>query len=444
MSPNRDILKIIVLDDDPTGIQTVSGCLLLASWDAENIRDALCDKVDFFFILTNTRALTFEEAARRTADIMKTVLAANESLGFRMLFISRSDSTLRSHFPLEVGVMKRACELQTNVLIDGIFVAPQLFEAGRITSGNIQYVVQNGVRTPVANTEFARDSVFGYENSDLRKYIEEKSGGNIPAADVKSVTLYDLRHLSQNELTNQLLLINRGVYVIVNSEGYTDIDRFTEAFERVVRGGKRFLLHGSASVVKSLTGIPDKELLQRSDMITSTAPGVIIAGSFVSKTTNQLRQLLEDENTVGIEVDVMKIPGETEELIEDVTSQIEQTIAKKKTPVMFTSRTERTFASPEERLAFGREVSGVLVAVVQKITGKIGYLIVKGGITAADILTKGLNVDRVRVKGQILPGVPVVQTPFSCRFPTIPYVIFPGNVGKESALLDAFHILSDA
>ena len=37
--------RIVVLDDDPTGIQTVHGCLLITQWDEESVRHAFDDDV---------------------------------------------------------------------------------------------------------------------------------------------------------------------------------------------------------------------------------------------------------------------------------------------------------------------------------------------------------------------------------------------------------------
>jgi hypothetical protein len=58
-----DRSKIIVLDDDPTGSQTVHSCLLLTKWDVETLKIGLMDEVAIFFILTNTRALPAKQAA---------------------------------------------------------------------------------------------------------------------------------------------------------------------------------------------------------------------------------------------------------------------------------------------------------------------------------------------------------------------------------------------
>ena len=71
-----ELTRMVVLDDDPTGIQTVHGCLLITQWDEPSVREAFADKQPFFYILTNTRALTRDEAARVTREAMEAFLAA--------------------------------------------------------------------------------------------------------------------------------------------------------------------------------------------------------------------------------------------------------------------------------------------------------------------------------------------------------------------------------
>ena len=63
------------------------------------------------------------------------------------------------------------------------------------------------------------------------------------------------------------------------------------------------------------------------------------------------------------------------------------------------------------------------------------FVVAKGGITSSDVGTKALRVRKARVMGQIRPGIPVWQTGPESKFPGLPYVIFPGNVGAEDDLL---------
>ncbi len=110
--------------------------------------------------------------------------------------------------------------------------------------------------------------------------------------------------------------------------------------------------------------------------------------------------------------------------------------------MVFTSRAERQFASTAERLTFGEAVSGTLMDVVRRLPPTLGFLISKGGITSNDVLSTGLALTASRVLGQILPGVTVVQTPADHRLPQLPVVIFPGNVGGDDALAEAYRRLA--
>ena len=92
--------KMVVFDDDPTGIQTVHGCLLLTQWDDETLEKAFTDDVPFFYILTNTRAMTASDACQRMRDAVESVLRVNARHGYRLICVSRSDSCLRGHFLL--------------------------------------------------------------------------------------------------------------------------------------------------------------------------------------------------------------------------------------------------------------------------------------------------------------------------------------------------------
>ena len=48
---------------------------------------------------------------------------------------------------------------------------------------------------------------------------------------------------------------------------------------------------------------------------------------------------------------------------------------------------------------------------------------------------------KANVLGQICPGIPVWQTDPGSKFPGIPYVIFPGNVGGAETLRQAVETL---
>ena len=435
--------KIIVLDDDPTGSQTVHGCLLLTRWDAPTLHEAIADASPLFFVLTNTRGMSADRAAAVTRDVCHSLRAVLDELAHagrpvNPILVSRSDSTLRGHYPVETDVMA-----ETLGPFDAHFMAPAFFEGGRITRGSVHHLVIDGRPVPVHETEFARDSVFGYRHSYLPDYVEEKTRGRIRAEQVQRFLLADVRGNS----LDRLRALRGNVCCVVDAELQSDLDNFAEQLREAACEGKRFLFRSGASLLTALARLPPQPVPAESmhDYVRGRRAGAVVAGSHVKKTTQQLERLLAMPGTVAVEVDVDRIAPHREALLAEVTARCDLAHAAGRTPVVFTSRVERQFPDQTTRLAFGEAVSAFLMDVVRSLPPTLGFLISKGGITSNDVLSDGLALRASRVLGQILPGCSVVRCPADHpRFPLLPVVIFPGNVGDESALALAYARLSGA
>jgi uncharacterized protein YgbK (DUF1537 family) len=432
--------KIIVLDDDPTGSQTVHSCLLLMRWDVETLRLGLKDDAPIFFILTNTRSLTPEAAASVTREVchnLKIALAAEQITDF--LVVSRSDSTLRGHYPIETDVI--AEELGP---FDAHFLVPAFFEGGRITRDSIHYLIIDGVPTPVHETEFARDSVFGYNYSYLPKYVEEKTKGRIKEDTVTRFLLDDIR---QGGL-KRLLELQDNQCGVVDGEHQDDLNTFAVDVLTAASQGKRFLFRSAASILTALAALPAQPIAAENmaAYVRDSKPGAVIVGSHVKKTTQQLESLLQVAGTVGIEVNVGRLLDdgvhESVTLLTEILEKVQEVHNAGKTPVVYTSRQELTFKDVKTRLDFGNTVSGLLMDIVQGLPSDIGFLISKGGITSNDVLSTGLALTSARLLGQILAGCSMVITPSDHPlFPDLPVVLFPGNVGNADALATVYQRL---
>ncbi|PPJ63780.1 four-carbon acid sugar kinase family protein [Cuspidothrix issatschenkoi] len=432
--------KIIVLDDDPTGSQTVHSCLLLMRWDVETLRLGLKDDAPIFFILTNTRSLTPEAAASVTREVchnLKIALAAEQITDF--LVVSRSDSTLRGHYPIETDVI--AEELGP---FDAHFLVPAFFEGGRITRDSIHYLIIDGVPTPVHETEFARDSVFSYNYSYLPKYVEEKTKGRIKEDTVSRFLLDDIRQGS----LKQLLELQDNQCGVVDGEHQDDLNTFAVDVLTAANQGKRFLFRSAASILTALAALPAQPIAAENmaAYVRDGKPGAVIVGSHVKKTTQQLESLLQVAGTVGIEVNVGRLLDdgvhESVTLLTEILEKVQEVHNAGKTPVVYTSRQELTFPDIKTRLDFGNTVSGLLMDIVQGLPSDIGFLISKGGITSNDVLSTGLALTSARLLGQILAGCSMVITPSDHPlFPDLPVVLFPGNVGNADALATVYQRL---
>jgi len=433
--------KIIVLDDDPTGSQTVHSCLLLTRWDVDTLRLGLTDDSPIFFVLTNTRALTPEEAAKVTQEVchnLKIALEAEKIADF--LVVSRSDSTLRGHYPVETDVI--AEELGP---FDAHFLVPAFFEGGRFTINSVHYLIVKGVPTPVHQTEFAKDSVFAYYHSYLPRYVEEKTKGKIPPEAVQRFVLNDIR----KGTLPRLMQLTGNQCCVVDGETQADLNNFAAEILTAASQGKRFLFRSAASILTALAGLPPQPIAAEdmAEYVRFGKPGAVIVGSHVKKTTEQLESLLQEPGIVGIEVDVSHLLDESEAqratLLEKILPSVYSAHNEGKTPVVYTSRQELAFPDTETRLKFGVEVSGLLMDVVRGLPADIGFLISKGGITSNDVLSTGLALTSARLLGQILAGCSMVRTPENHPlFPNLPVVLFPGNVGDADALAVIYRRLS--
>ncbi|MEB3175444.1 MAG: four-carbon acid sugar kinase family protein, partial [Cyanobacteriota bacterium] len=309
--------KIIVLDDDPTGSQTVHSCPLLMKWDLETLKLGLRDPAPIFFILTNTRALPPESAGAVVKEVcqnLKAALAAEEITDF--LVVSRSDSTLRGHYPLETDVI--AEELGP---FDAHFLIPAFFEGGRITKESVHYLLVAGTPTPVHETEFAQDSVFSYRHSYLPDYVEEKTQGRIPAPAVERFLLSDLRQGS----LERLLSLKNNVCGVVDGETQADLDQFAEDLLTATARGQRFLLRSAASILTSLANLGPQPQAPETlgSLKTQTGPGVVLVGSHVRKTTEQLEVLLQEPGVCPLEIPAERLrddPASAPEIQEETLS----------------------------------------------------------------------------------------------------------------------------
>ena len=445
--------KIIVLDDDPTGVQTVHGVSVYTDFTIENIEAGFDEECSLFFILTNSRGMTSEETAKVHTDIGKNVAAAARKKNRDFILISRSDSTLRGHYPLETLTLKNTLEKETDIRYDGEIICPFFLEGGRYTAGNIHYVKTQDTLVPAAQTEFASDKTFGYRHSDLREWVEEKTGGEYKKETVRDVSVELLRGLPDSltaearvEKIADILMEAKGFCkVIVNALCYDDIIFFCAALYRVLSRGKNFMLRTAAAIPKVLGGITDKPLLSREELLLNDDPGegnkrggLVVIGSHVQKTTQQLRLLLEKKDIIPIEFNthlVMDLRAFTEEIAR-VQKLCNESIEAGRTTVIYTSRKrfDLNTGNKEDELRVSVKIAAAVTGFVAGLSEKPRFIIAKGGITSSEIGTIALKVKKALVLGQVLPGIPVWLTGSESRFPNMPYIIFPGNVGNEEDL----------
>jgi len=437
-------IKFIVLDDDPTGVQTVHDVDVYTDWSVESIKSGLLGKQKIFYILTNSRGMTVAETTAVHKEIGVNAAKAAAQTGVRYLFMSRSDSTLRGHYPLETVLLREALEAD-GTKIDGEILCPFFKEGGRYTIGNVHYVRYGEDLVPAADTEFAKDKTFGYTKSAIPEYIEEKTGGEFKAADVTCISLDEIRACDIDGITEKLKAVNGFNKVCVNAIDYCDLKVFSVALYRAIAAGKNFMFRTAAGLVKVAGGISDKPLLTKDEMILGNKDmgGIVVVGSHTAKTTAQLEALLSGvPGLVAIPFDSNKVLDGDDAFwaeVDRVVAAEEEAIKAGKTAVAYTVRKVLTLENDTKESALQRSVkiSDGVQSLVGKLSVQPAFIIAKGGITSSDVGTKALRVKKANVLGQICPGIPVWETDDGSKFPHMAYVIFPGNVGDADTLKTA-------
>ncbi|MGH2535470.1 MAG: four-carbon acid sugar kinase family protein [Thermomicrobiales bacterium] len=426
---------VVALDDDPTGVQTVHDTAVLARWEVEDLAAELRRGRPVFYVLTNSRSLPEVEAAALNEEIVGNLAAASRATGVDVAVASRSDSTLRGHFPAEPDAIARALGG-----VDGVLLCPAFFEGGRSTIDDIHYVRDGERLVPAAETEFAQDATFGYRHSNLREWVEEKTGGRIRAEEVASLSLVEIRQGGPDQVRDLLLAVEGGRPVVVNAASYADLYLVALGVIRAEAAGKRFVYRTAASFVRARAGLPERALLTRAELLGANAPpyvpGLVVVGSHVRRSSEQLSRCLELTRTVGVEVsvpDLLADDAARRRTVRAATSAAEDALGAGLTPVIYTSR---RVEQAGDQLDVSRSVSAALVEIVRGIERRPGFIVGKGGITSSDVGTKALGARRAVVLGQVQPGVPVWRLGEEARFPGLPYVVYPGNVGGPESLAE--------
>lgn len=446
-----DTTVYVVLDDDPTGTQSVADLPVLTHWEVEDFRWAFATGKPAVYVMTNSRSLAPADAQRVNREV---VAAATKAAGDEtpVAFISRSDSTLRGHFPLEPDTIADELE-RAGRPVDGIVIVPAFGEAGRITVDGTHYAgsADEGY-LPVGETQFARDATFSYEASYLPNWVAEKTGGKITADKVLVVDLATLR--TDREAT--VAILRKAAHrqpIVVDIVDETDLRLLSLALIEAETAGSSFVYRVGPPFVRGRIGQPVPspvalDAVRASRGEREVAPGgLVVVGSHVDLTTRQLNCLRERNHPVELEIEVQKVidPTQRDAHVETLATEAAEQLSRGNV-VVRTSRTLVTGADGDQSLEISRRVSAAVVEVVQRILAQHAprFVVAKGGITSSDVATHGLGFRRAQVVGPMLPGIVSLWSGQDGPAAGIPYVVFAGNVGGPESLADVVDKLTEA
>ena len=432
--------RVLVLDDDPTGIQTMQNIEILTTWEPDLVDRTLREQPRILYLLTNSRALDEAAAVKLTASVVAILRSAAQKNQIRFSPISRSDSTLRGHYPAELGPFVDLLSQPP----DGHLIVPAYPEGGRIVFDGCHFVFDHASRRylPVTETDFSKDPTFGFSHYRLSEWVEEKSKGAWKASQVLSVPLRMLRQGGPDEVAALLLQAEHNVPIVVDTVTDADLVVLSAGLLRAENAGKRFLCRTAAPFVRSRLGELPGATLDPS--VIGSGPGLVLVGSYVQRSTEQLAQARALPNVDSIEllVDRLFEQANAERHLTGVIEAIESSLAAKRTALVFTSRGLVSQRGQLNHVQISAVVSEALSSIPAKLSKPPTWLVAKGGITSNDVLTKGLKAKRALVLGQVASGVSALKLGPESASAGLSFIVFPGNVGGPSTLADLIRSLN--
>ena len=157
-------------------------------------------------------------------------------------------------------------------------------------------------------------------------------------------------------------------------------------------------------------------------------------------------RLLRDPRCIGLELPVRRIArvlaGGTQDLLladleREWCEQLQALLQSGRTPVLFTSRGEIRLASASEGRLLSQTLARLMGRLAKAVVPGLGYLISKGGITTQTLLADGLGLEAVELEGQLMPGLSLVRPSVGVA-QALPILTFPGNLGTDSSLFEAW------
>lgn len=453
---------LVVLDDDPTGTQSVANLPVLTRWEVEDFSWAYAHLIagqrpSAVYVLTNTRSLDPAEAAERNRQIVVNALAAAAASGIALGFVSRSDSTLRGHYPLEPDTIAETLREQGAGSVDGVVIVPAFPDAGRITIGGVHYTrADAGTLLPVGETEFAKDATFGFSSSELASYVQEKSKGRFAASQVIVVDLNLLRSGTPEQaalaIADTIELAQDSCPIVADAVTENDLRVLALGLDEAERRGKSLIYRVGPPFVRARIGqeihaeLNAAEIFPESGAADSMATGgLIVVGSHVGVTTRQLHALTEQHRSARtIEINVAELLGTNGgSHLDAVVAQVGAALTVGDV-IVHTSRLLVKTDDAAASLKIARTVSAAVVSVVNRTLKATPprFVIAKGGITSSDVAAHGLEIRHAIVRGPMLPGIVSLWEPVGGPAAGIPYIVFAGNVGDDQSLADVTRKLS--
>lgn len=434
---------VVVIDDHPTGGQSMVDVPVLTAWSEDQIAWAMDGDHPVFYIVTNTRAMDAKAAEHRMLEVVSGVLEAAKERGKQITFLIRSDSSLRGHFPLDVDIAVNLFESSTAHHVDGVVIIPAFPEAGRITVGGTHYVEQwPGDFVPVGQTRFAKEPRFPYTHSELAGWVAERSRGRYSADHVTSIPL-DVVRTSPDAVAAVLMNVRHAEPVVVDAATEEDLRSIAIGLFIARSNGKRFIYRTAPPFVRAFVGqeiasplsVEDIQAIQAEGGIPE-GNGLVVVGTPNSLTRRQVRALEARRPIREVHLSVPALlDSRRDGLIEQVVQQAVDGLEFGNVMVRLSQMELDADAKGDFSLdpRVGRAVNEVCYQIAKR--ARLSFVVARGG-SVVQYVAQALGVRRSMVRGPMLDGIVSLWQPLLGTAKGVPFVVYAGGVGNDESLAD--------
>jgi uncharacterized protein YgbK (DUF1537 family) len=290
--------------------------------------------------------------------------------------------------------------------------------------GGVHYLEISGKRVPVAETEYAEDPEFGFSSAFLPDWVAEVGDGRPSTI----VDLETVRATGSEAITRALLDAPAGGVVIPDATNAADLavirDGLLAAEE--VRAVQVRCAASFASMYAGLNSNPVVSIPARQ----GAESVLLVCGSYTSGATDQIRAVIERYDPPVIEVPFSSTVEGWSESAAEIGRELRESVRDARLVVLMTPRRRQ---DADDRFDAGSQMMTTIAGAVREVVDHLTAVVAKGGITSAEVATRGLGARRAHVVGQVDNGIPLwtVKMPDEQR---MPLVVVPGNMGDRDAI----------
>ncbi len=402
----------------------MSGVPMVFEWKSGELHAAARSGAAAIHLLTNVRAYSSERAYAVTHS---GATAATQTFDNPRILL-RGDSTLRGHVKEEyLAVCDAAYQGQHPVLL----LVPALPPAGRITIGGVHLLAREGARTPLHETEYARDPSFGYRDARLLQWAEDRTDGLLARTAGEEVPLDAIRTRGRDAVAESLLRLSasgQAAGCAPDAETIDDLEAIADGLRDAEATGANVVVRSAPTFAGVLAG----NLATEHVAMRETAERLlVICGSFVPLSTRQLAKVDAANPDTVLEADIALLASpQAADEVRRLGRRADELLAEHGLAVIATPREH-----VDVGLAAGERIAVNLARVLGELRSLPDAILTKGGITSAVTAKEGLGAAAAWVVGPLVDGVSLWKVDLSSG-DEIPYVVFPGNVGDDDTLAE--------